>query len=153
MSYRIREAELSDADKIKDCIRESFEKYVPLIHKEPEPMTFNYADIIKEKSVFILEDDSKFVGAIVLSDGDDSFMWLDILGVYNKYQHKGYGKKLIEFGEATMRKRGAKESRIKTNVKFEKTIEIYRHLKYEIYDKKIEHGYDRVFLRKELLVK
>lgn len=150
MSCRIREAEMSDANKIKECISDSFQKYVSLIHKEPEPMTFDYADVIKEKRVFVMEDGSEFIGVIVLSDGDDSFMWLDIIGVFSKHQNKGYGKKLIEFGEAAMRKMGAKECRIKTNVKFEKTIKIYRQLKYEIYDRKTEHGYDRVFLRKTL---
>jgi GNAT superfamily N-acetyltransferase len=80
-------------------------------------------------------------------------MWLDILGVYNKYQKKGYGKILIEFGESVMLKMGITECRIYTNVKFEETIAIYKHLGYEVYDRKIEHGYDRVFLRKTLLNK
>ena len=151
MLYHIREATSDDAAALRDCARESFKQYVPLIQKEPEPMILNYADVIREKSAFILEDGAEWVGFIVLAEGDDSFMWLDILGVYNKHQGKGYGKKLIEFGEAVMRERGVKESRLYTNVKFEKIIHIYKRLGYEEYDKKMDHGYDRVFLRKILI--
>lgn len=150
MSYRIREAELSDADAISDCMRESFEKYVPLMQKEPEPMLLNYADVIRERSAFILEEDAEFVGAIILADGDDTFMWLDILGVCNRYQNKGYGKKLIEFGESVMLGRGVTESRVYTNIKFEATIATYKHLGYEEYDRKMDCGYDRLFLKKTL---
>ena len=150
MPYQIRKAHLNDADKIKDCITDSFEKYVPLIHKEPEPMTLDYSDVIKERSVFILEEGPEVVGVIVLAEGDSSFMWLDILGVYNKYHNKGFGKRLIEFGETVMRERGVTESRLYTNARFIRTIDIYRHLGYEIYDKKMQNGYDRVFLKKAL---
>ena len=150
MSYHIRKALPIDAKAISDCIRESFEKYVSIIRKEPEPMTLDYIEVIKNEHVFILEEDSEVVGAIVLSDGDESFMWIEVLGVCNKYQNKGFGKMLIEFGETVMRERGAKESHIKTNVKFERVIQIYKHLDYEEYDRKTERGYDRVFLRKTL---
>ena len=145
MSSQIREAELKDADKISDCIKESFKKYIPLINKEPEPMILNYTDVIKEKNVFILEENSEFIGTIILADGDETYMWLDILGVYSMYQNRGYGKKLIEFGESFMLKRGMKESRLYTNVKFEANIAIYTKLGYAEYDRKTEHGYERVF--------
>jgi len=151
MSYQIREAKLIDADAISDCIRESFKHYIPLIGKEPEPMILDYADVVRERSAFVLADGSGIVGAIVLADGNGVFMWLDILGVRTEYQKNGYGKKLIEFGESVMLKRGATESRLYTNVKFEETIAIYKHLGYEEYDRKVERGYDRVFLRKALI--
>jgi GNAT superfamily N-acetyltransferase len=150
MSYQIREAESKDADQISACIRESFKKYIPLIQMEPEPMILDYASVIEEDHVFVMEEDGDFVGALILKDGDGSFMWLDIIGVFSKHQSKGCGKKLIEFGESAMREKGATESRLYTNTKFESNIAIYKHLGYEIYDRKTEHGYDRVFFRKPL---
>ena len=150
MPYMIRKAELNDADRISDCIKESFKKYIPLIHKEPEPMTLNYTDVIREKSVFVLEDNSEFIGALVIADGDKTYMWLDIIAVYSQYQNKGYGKKLIEFGEHIMLTKGASESRVYTNVKFESNINLYKKLGYIEYERMTEHGYDRVFLKKTL---
>ena len=152
MPYMIREAGLADADKISGCMRESFKKYIPLIQQEPEPMVLDYADVIREKSVFVLEENSEFIGALVLADGDETYMWLDIVGLYSQYQNKGYGKKLIEFGECIMLKRGAKESRVYTNIKFEANIKLYEKMGYVEYDRKTEHGYDRVYLKKTLPV-
>ncbi len=152
MSYHIREAIPSDSVSITNCMRESFKKYVPLIGKEPEPMILNYDEVIRNEFVYVMEvkDTAELIGAIVLANGDKDFMWLDILGIYDKFQNFGYGKKLIKYGESVMREKGFKESRVFTNVKFANTIAIYKHLGYVEYDRREDRGYDRVFLKKTL---
>ncbi|MCL2580089.1 MAG: GNAT family N-acetyltransferase [Oscillospiraceae bacterium] len=150
MSDQIRKASVEDAAAIGACMRDCFAGYIPLIQKEPQPMTLNYSDIIREQSVYVLEVGGEIAGAVTLEDGADGFVWLDVLGVFTKHQGKGYGKKLIAFAESIVRGRGASEIRLYTNIKFEATIELYKRLGYEVYDRRVEKGYDRLYFRKEL---
>lgn len=147
----IREAGRGDVASITYCVEEAFADYIPLIHKKPGPMLMDYGEAVEKDAVFVAADGNDIAGVAVIADDRGGFMWLDILAVFKKYQGRGIGKKLIEYAEKFIIENGKEECRIYTNVKFETTIAIYRHLGYSEYKRAFEDGYDRLFLKKKLV--
>ena len=137
----IRKATPNDLIEIEACVKESFEEYIPLIRKKPAPMLKNYKEII-EKNIS---------GVVVIFDTIENYMWLDTLSVFKKYQGQGIGKQLIIFTEDFIREKKKVECRLRTNIKFENTVAIYRHLNYIEYQRILEDGYDRIYFKKILL--
>lgn len=70
-------------------------KYMPLLllADEQENMIDRYIDTGK---MYILEDDA-IIGEIVVCEISGEVMEIKNLAVFPEYQHKGYGKALIEF--------------------------------------------------------
>jgi ribosomal protein S18 acetylase RimI-like enzyme len=144
----IRVATFMDVPNIEACVADAFKGYIPLIGKKPAPMRMDYNEIIKRHSVFVAVIDGFMAGAVVILDTCDRFMWLDVLAVSEKYRGLGIGKKLIECAENFIAEKQKSECRLYTNIKFEKSIAIYRHLGYVEYQRMCENGYDRIFFRK-----
>ncbi|MDR2296645.1 MAG: GNAT family N-acetyltransferase [Clostridiales Family XIII bacterium] len=146
----IRAATSIDVPSIDACVTEAFKDYIPLIGKKPAPMLADYGAIIEKHFAFVAVADGLVAGVLTICDTRDDFMWMDVLAVFKKYRGLGIGKKLIEYAESFIAGKGKSECRIYTNVKFEKTIAVYRHLGYVEYQRMHEDGYDRMFFRKNV---
>ena len=147
----IRKAIHNDITEIEACVKESFEEYIPLIGKKPAPMLKNYKEIIEKNFVFVAIIEKNISGVVVICDTIENYMWLDTLSVFKKYQGQGIGKQLIIFTEDFIREKKKVECRLRTNIKFENTVAIYRHLNYIEYQRILEDGYDRIYFKKILL--
>jgi GNAT superfamily N-acetyltransferase len=146
----IRVATSFDVPSIDACVTESFKDYIPLIGKKPAPMLTDYSEVVKKHFAFVALTDGLIAGVLTIYDTRDDFMWMDVLAVFKKYRGLGIGKKLIAYAENFIAGKGKSECRIYTNVKFEKTIAVYRHLGYVEYQRMREDGYDRIFFRKNV---
>lgn len=147
---QIYRAEKEDAAAVEACCEKAFEAYISLIGKKPAPMHYDYAEEITEHAVFVASDGKEIQGFVLMKDGEADYMWLDVLAVNPASSGNGIGRALIAYGEDYILQNGKKECRLYTNVKFERTCNIYRKLGYEIYDKVCVEGYERYYMKRNL---
>lgn len=147
----IVKADFSHAADVKNCCDKAFAEYVPIIGKNPAPMYYDYTKEIKNNTVFAALMNSKAVGFSLIKDGEENYMWLDVLAVNPLYSGKGIGKALIAFSEKYILQCGKNECRLYTNIKFDRTVKIYLKYGFEIYNTVFEDGYERFYMKKSLI--
>ena len=62
----------------------------------------------------------------------------------------GSGRALLEFAEQQAAERGVRELRLYTHERMTENIELYERLGWTEYDRLVEHGFARVFMRKQV---
>lgn len=145
----IRPAHPDDAAAVRDIVHAAYAHYVPRIGKPPGPMLDDYAHRIADGQIWVLEDAGRIVGMVVLEHGPDGFL-LDNIAVPPECQGKGHGRVLIDFAEAEARRRGYREIRLYTHVLMTENIALYRRIGFIETHRVSEHGYDRVYMTKQL---
>lgn len=145
----IRPASVDDVRRIAACIDRSFSIYKERIGKPPRPMLLDYKAVLEERQVFVAAKGSDLAGVLVLSAERDEFT-LDIVAVEPALQGRGLGRCLIQYAEAQAERAGHKSIHLCTNAKMTENQSLYARLGYETYDRRIEDGYDRVFMQKSL---
>ena len=121
---KMRRADARDLATVVELTRRAYAGYVPLIGREPTPMTEDYASRIADGQVWLLEDEAP-AALIVLEEREGSLMIYSI-AVAPERQGMGLGQKLLAFAEDIARKRGFEAMELYTNAKMERNIRIYR---------------------------
>ena len=145
----IRKAAASDAQGVLALIRASYAKYVPRIGREPAPMSDDYAAEIAGGRCWVMDGDKGLAGALVMRPQDGDW-FVDTVGVAPGMQGKGIGKALMAFAEAEARRNGFRAVRLYTNARMTENMPFYQSLGYEITERRMEDGFDRVFFLKRL---
>jgi GNAT superfamily N-acetyltransferase len=65
-------------------------------------------------------------------------------------QKTGVGKALLEFAEAEARRLGYDSIHLSTHEKMTENQALYARIGYREYDRRVEDGYSRVYMRKRL---
>lgn len=112
-------------------------------------MLMNYAQEIHEHQVFVVEDNGQIFGVLVLCIKDEGFL-LDVIAVEPHAQGKGIGKLLLETAESEARRQGFTSIYLYTHEKMTENQLLYKKIGYVEYDRRVEHGLRRVYMRKEL---
>jgi GNAT superfamily N-acetyltransferase len=146
----IRRAAAREADAIRDLVRAAYQQYVPLIGIEPAPMTDDYAKRIADEQVWVLIEDAALAGVLVLEEQDDCFL-LDNIAVAPDCRGLGYGRKLLDFAEAQAHQAGWNDITLYTNARMTDNIAIYRARGYVERERRVEKGFDRVYMVKPLV--
>ena len=68
----------------------------------------------------------------------------------NLSQGKGLGRRLVEFAEFEARKLGFLHIDLYTHELMTENIQMYKHLGYVETKRRIENGYQRIYMRKAL---
>jgi ribosomal protein S18 acetylase RimI-like enzyme len=130
-------------------VRAAYGKWVPLIGREPKPMTANYDEAVREHVVFVLEERGRLRGVLELIPGEDHLL-IENVAVATDAQGRGIGQILMGHAEAVARERGLPQLRLYTNERFAANIQLYEKLGYEIYDRVAMGGGRAVWMRKDL---
>lgn len=146
----IRRAIPQDAKILFRCAVESYADYILLIERTPGPLLEDYYEGILSHHCFVAESDGGIDGFILLKEGKEGIMWLEAVASDPKSRGQGVGKALILFAEDYMKGLGMQECHLYTHVKYERSLAIYDHLGYVIYNRVQENGYDRYYLKKSL---
>ena len=145
----IREARLGDERRAKEIVREAYGPYVPLIGREPEPMTVDYAALVRKGRVWIAETSSEVVGVLVLKTAGKVAL-LENVAVAPARQHQGIGRSLIGFAERRASELGFTEIRLYTNEVMTDNLRLYTALGYREVGRSVQSGFSRVFFMKRL---
>ncbi len=119
------------------------------IGKLPGPMLEEYAQVIEQGQVFVVELNCKIIGVLVLGVTNEGFL-LDNVAVEPSFHGKGIGKLLLQFAEAEARLQGYRSIYLYTHEKMTENQSLYAKTGYVEYDRRVEKGFSRVYMRKQL---
>jgi GNAT superfamily N-acetyltransferase len=146
----IRRAEAADRAAVERIVRDAYGIYVERIGKPPAPVLDDYAALIADGAVSVLEDaDGRLAAIIVLLPKPDHLL-LDNIAVRPDRQGRGLGRRLVAFAEDEARRLGYAELRLYTHQKMTENIALYTRLGFVETGRGQEAGYDRVFMTKRL---
>jgi len=94
-SARIRPAIPEDVAAVTACVCAAYHRYILRIGKQPGPMLEDYAKVIHEHQVHVVEDDQRIVGVLVLASTDEGLL-IDNVAVDPPSQGTGVGRLLLE---------------------------------------------------------
>jgi len=126
----VRLAEESDLAKVEALTRAAYAHYLPLLGREPLPMTDDYRPRIAAGEVWLLEESGEAVGLIVLEENGKSLTIFSV-AVLPERQSAGRGRRLLVFAENEARRRGLTTLHLYTNAMMTRNIAIYRRYGFE----------------------
>jgi GNAT superfamily N-acetyltransferase len=146
----IRRAQPEDRAVVERIVREAYAMYIERIGKPPGPMLDDYAALIADGAVNVLEDSDGTVAAIIVLLPKPDHLLFDNIAVRPDRQGQGLGRLLIAFAEDEARRLGYAELRLYTHEKMVENIALYTRLGFVETGRGHEAGYDRVFMTKRL---
>src|SRR5688572_19015686 len=148
IEYSFRSATSADAAKVTALVMAAYEHYSEQIGMVPRPMTDDYALVITNYQVTVVESHHTIVGVIVLAITDEGFL-IDNVAVDPSYRGKGLGKALLEFAEAEARRAGFDSIYLYTHEKMKENIALYSGIGYVEYDRRSQGEFYLVYMRKQ----
>jgi ribosomal protein S18 acetylase RimI-like enzyme len=147
---RIRAATAADLPAITDIVDEAYRHYITRLGKPPGPMLDDYAARVSEGAVWVLEEGTELAAIIVLLPAPN-YLLLDNIAVSPNREGVGLGRRLLAFAETEALRRGYREIRLYTHQTMVENQRLYASIGYEETGRGTEAGYDRVFMRKQLI--
>ena len=144
-----RPATSDDAAAIRDLVRSAYAKWVPLIGREPRPMTADYDLAVREHDFDLLHDGAALVGLIETALRDDH-LWIENVAVTPSAQGRGIGRQLLARAEDRARQAGRSETRLLTNGAFAANVALYERVGYVITRTEPYMGGTTVYMTKQL---
>jgi ribosomal protein S18 acetylase RimI-like enzyme len=126
-----RPATLADVAAISALVRAAYQKWVPLISREPLPMQADYDAAVREHTIDLLYDDDELVGLIETIPHADH-LFIENVAVAPGCQGRGFGRQLLALAEDKARFCGVAELRLLTNAAFAANVRLYQALGYRI---------------------
>ncbi|MFS0772739.1 GNAT family N-acetyltransferase [Sphingomonas sp. 1P08PE] len=145
--HPIRRAGPADVPAIRSAVREAYAHYVERLGRRPAPMTADYAALVDDGAVWVLEVDGEVAGLIVLRRALDHLLVSNV-AVAPAHQGHGLGRALLGYAEAQARAEAFRELRLYTHELMHENIALYTRLGWEEYDRGEHEGFRRVFMRK-----
>lgn len=127
----LRTATASDAVVVRALTREAYAKWVPVIGREPKPMTADYAAAVAEHRIDLLHLGGRLAGLIEMVPSADHLL-IQNVAVSPAAQGRGLGRTLIEHAERVARSLGHAEVRLYTNKLFASNVLLYRALGFAV---------------------
>src|SRR5712691_3461833 len=147
---RIRAATAADVSAITEIVDHAYRHYIARMGKPPGPMLDDYAARVLEGVVWVLEEGAAVAGIDVLLP-TTNYLLLDNIAVSPARQGLGLGRQMLAFAEAEALRRGYREIRLYTHETMVENQRLYASIDYEETGRGTEAGYDRVFMRKQLI--
>jgi ribosomal protein S18 acetylase RimI-like enzyme len=127
----LRQATAADAGAIRDLTRQAYAKWVPLIGREPKPMTADYDEAVA-KHRFDLIYVNGALAALIETIREPDHLLVENVAVSPSFQGRGLGRRLMAHAEVLARELGFGTIRLYTNQRFAENIALYRRLGYEV---------------------
>ena len=131
MIEELRQATAADAPAIRELTGLAYAKWVPLIGREPKPMTADYA-VAVAKHRFDLMYVEGALAALIETVCEADHLLVENVAVSPSFQGRGLGRKLMAHAEMLAVVSGHGEIRLYTNQRFTENIELYRRLGYAV---------------------
>ncbi len=133
---------------VRELTRLAYAKWVPIIGREPLPMTADYDRAVLDHFIDLLEEDGELLALVELVPKDDHLLILN-LAVRPDQQGRGRGERLLAHADEVARGLGLSEVRLYTNAAFASNLAFYAKRGFEEYERgSILPGSTTVFMRK-----
>jgi ribosomal protein S18 acetylase RimI-like enzyme len=149
MTDTIRLATAADCLRVKAIVTAAYSPYIARIGRKPGPMEDDYAALIRQQAVRVLEDESQIKAVLVLIPEPNTLL-LDNIAVDPAFQHQGIGRRLLAFAEQTAREAGLSAIRLYTNQAMTENIALYTRTGYVETHRGTTNGLHRVYMTKRL---
>jgi GNAT superfamily N-acetyltransferase len=127
----LRQALGTDASAIRELTREAYAKWVPVIGREPKPMTADYAEALRKHRIDLLYLDGT-LAALIETISEPDHLLIENVAVSPAFQGRGLGRKLIAHAEQLAGSLGHNEIKLYTNKLFAENLQFYRKLGYRV---------------------
>ena len=127
----LRQAKATDATAIRDLTRSAYAKWVPLIGREPKPMTADYEAAVRSHR-FDLAYVEGTLAALIETIREPDHLLVENVAVSPAFQGRGLGRRLMAHAETLAKAAGFSEVRLYTNQRFAENIALYRRLGYAV---------------------
>lgn len=129
--FTLRRAVAADAAAVRALTRDAYAKWVPVIGREPKPMTKNYDTAVRLNRIDLAHVDGELAGLIETIDRSDHLL-IENVAVAPSRHGKGLGRALLAHAETVARAAGYREVRLYTNRMFAANVTLYLALGYRI---------------------
>lgn len=127
----VRRATPADAGAIRELTRAAYAKWVPVIGREPLPMTVDYGWAVSAHRFDLLEAGGA-LAALIETLPQDGWLLIENVAVRLDVQGRGFGVRLMRLAEAIAREAGLAGTRLYTNKSFAENVRLYRSLGYAV---------------------
>jgi GNAT superfamily N-acetyltransferase len=127
----LRPAAVEDAAAIRSLTREACSKWVPVIGREPWPMTADYAEAVQKHRIDLLYLGGKLAALIEMIPEADHLL-IENVAVSPAFQGRGLGRKLMAHAEQVAATLGHSEVKLYTNKLFAENVGLYQKLGYGV---------------------
>ncbi len=120
----LRQAGPDDVEAVRALTRRAYAKWVPVIGREPLPMTADHDRVVREHRVDLAVEDGRAVALVeTILRADD--LLVENLAVDPDHQGRGLGGALVAHAEGLARQHGRPLLRLYTNGRFAANIAFY----------------------------
>jgi len=148
--HELRRATPADAKIVRELSRAAYAKWVPLIGREPLPMTADYDRAVVQHIIDLLEEGGQLLALIEMIPEKDHLL-IQNIAVRPDQQGRGLGDRLLRHAEGIARSLGCNEMQLYTNAAFTSNVAFYAKRGYEEYWRgTVVAGSTTVFMRKRL---
>jgi ribosomal protein S18 acetylase RimI-like enzyme len=126
----VHRATAADADKLTTLARAAYARHVQVIGREPMPMSADWAKLLAEQEIWIVDGPADEALASLALDIQADHLMIWSVAVAPAHQKRGLGRCLIALAETRARELGLPEVRLFTNARMEGNIALYRRLGY-----------------------
>jgi GNAT superfamily N-acetyltransferase len=124
MATGVRRATAADAKIVRDLTRAAYAKWIPLIGREPKPMTANYEQVVVDHIVDLYEANDVPVALIEVIP-QAAYLLIENIAVLPGLHGKGLGDLLLNHAENIARSLYLNELQLYTNAAFMSNLEFY----------------------------
>jgi ribosomal protein S18 acetylase RimI-like enzyme len=130
-TVRLVQALEGDAAAIWKLTREAYAKWVPVIGREPKPMTADYTEAVKKHRFDFLYVNGELAALIETIRCSDHLL-IENIAVSPSFQGKGYGRMLMTHAEKLAASSNFEQVKLYTNKLFVENVQLYIRLGYRV---------------------
>jgi ribosomal protein S18 acetylase RimI-like enzyme len=127
----LRQGTAADARAIRDLTRAAYAKWVPVIGREPKPMTADYEEALRQHRFDLLCVGGR-LAALIETIPEVDHLLIENVAVAPPYQGRGLGRKLMAHAEELAASLGFGEIKLYTNKLFAENVRLYARLGYRV---------------------
>lgn len=145
----LRQAVAADAAAIRELTRAAYANWVPVIGREPVPMTVDYDEAVRTHRFDLLYV-GETLAALIETVAQADHLLIENVAVEPPFQGRGLGTKLMAHAETVAAASGLRDIRLYTNQRFAENIRLYRKLGYHVDREEAFKGGVRVNMSKRI---
>jgi GNAT superfamily N-acetyltransferase len=131
-AFSLRAANADDAAAIRAQTREAYSKWIPVVGREPLPMTADYNEAARKHRIDLLHVGGKLTALIEIFPKDGHLL-IENVAVSPTCQNRGVGRKLLAHAEQVAAAQGYSVIKLFTNKLFAANVQFYSKAGYSMY--------------------